>query len=797
MTLESARNSILSALKLEGIIDQTFFDANTRRNTKQTYVDPLLDDLSYYQEGFRIFEIENSVNHYEDTLFLYTSRRMTPEKLLCFLAQHCLVIALSATAKWDTGDNFDLHYCREVLGDKYYDLNTILKDELVRDRKKMESFYQDEKIQLHVKSLNGKASFAKFNNDMEALLQKTFPQDGNRYLVLAEKMHNDVCRAAAHNSNSKRKENDDSQEYFYGRYIELFGPIYRFIHTPSAKAWLFLNTATLGTNPGFSSAIVDDYISLCKRNVQNAGSDISVYILSSKKDFKATVDDIWKDLGNGKRVMVFAAYQTIATGQNLQYLVSGKERNRSVCIRPDAETPSDPRFYKRDFDGIVLGEMTYLSWRPSVETKHPKLDILTGISEYEVMMERNVMSQKKGRERIRTILKDRFELLNRQNEINILIRRRAMRQLIQATGRISRTFLKLPHIYIYISDSVLQYVDRDEMLKHELTYEQRIIAENAYQVYGELKHDQEAELTNAAERISNMANRLIRRRLASAALYGWTEERIRVWKLLRECALKYPTFDEIPKEFREIAKKFYFRKPMEHAPQYYYFARNNYSTVLVSFADSKRTFLRMREDELPQEGSDEEVIIQEMSEEASRLDKMLLFPDFKQYMEAHGYATSFQNGRFVMAPAFFNNIYKGALGEAFGDFIFQKLGYPIKEIENPDFFELFDFIWNNCCYIDLKNWSEQFQQKDEEQQEKIHRKLQKTGGTAMIVNIMDTEGHLPDLSADGKVLTIPGIIDDKGKLLQKNIHRMRDFFYRAEHSPMKGDDHYGLSDKQS
>lgn len=70
---------------------------------------------------------------------------------------------------------------------------------------------------------------------------------------------------------------------------------------------------------------------------------------------------------------------------------------------------------------------------------------------------------------------------------------------------------------------------------------------------------------------------------------------------------------------------------------------------------------------------DDSLIPQKMDEAGSRLDVMLKVPGFREYMESHGYRTEFGNGRYVMTPAFYNNVYKGALGEIFCDFFSKSL----------------------------------------------------------------------------------------------------------------------------
>ena len=92
-----------------------------------------------------------------------------------------------------------------------------------------------------------------------------------------------------------------------------------------------------------------------------------------------------------------------------------------------------------------------------------------------------------------------------------------------------------------------------------------------------------------------------------------------------------------------------------------------------------------------------------------------------------------------MSPALFNNIYKGALGEEVGRYLFkQVLNLELQEINNPEQFELFDYkLAETPIYVDFKNWHETTVFDSEEMLNKIERKAKKCGcKCAIIVNIL-------------------------------------------------------------
>ena len=52
----------------------------------------------------------------------------------------------------------------------------------------------------------------------------------------------------------------------------------------------------------------------------------------------------------------------------------------------------------------------------------------------------------------------------------------------------------------------------------------------------------------------------------------------------------------------------------------------------------------------------------------------------------------FEKNDYIMSPTLFNNIYKGALGEVVGRYLFWRvLNLKMEEISEPELFELFDY----------------------------------------------------------------------------------------------------------
>ena len=104
----------------------------------------------------------------------------------------------------------------------------------------------------------------------------------------------------------------------------------------------------------------------------------------------------------------------------------------------------------------------------------------------------------------------------------------------------------------------------------------------------------------------------------------------------------------------------------------------------------------------------------------------------------------------------FNNIYKGALGEAVGKFIFETyLSVELQELPD-DYFELFDYTTGEGIFIDFKLWKDTMRVDAEEEKHKILEKLDKCKGRrAIIVNISYDRNSYPITSDGGRIVEIP------------------------------------------
>ena len=168
----------------------------------------------------------------------------------------------------------------------------------------------------------------------------------------------------------------------------------------------------------------------------------------------------------------------------------------------------------------------------------------------------------------------------------------------------------------------------------------------------------------------------------------WTESKIERWKKLREIVLTHPTASKEEADGDFIIKNYYAQLPLKGNTLFYY-QDADFNNISVAF-NRDANHDRM------------------VSEQGSKLTELLRIPGVKNLFKQNGWACCFKENDYLMTPALWNNIYKGALGEVVGKYIFSKvLDIDLEEIEDVDSFELFDYKIPGCAiYVDFKNWHE-------------------------------------------------------------------------------------------
>lgn len=152
--------------------------------------------------------------------------------------------------------------------------------------------------------------------------------------------------------------------------------------------------------------------------------------------------------------------------------------------------------------------------------------------------------------------------------------------------------------------------------------------------------------------------------------------------------------------------------------------------------------------------------------------RLINIPELRKYFEENGYATEFKSGKFIMSESLYNKVYKGALGEVVGRYIFDKaLGYDLEELDDNGRYEAFDFKIKNF-YFDFKHW-DYFIKDNDSYCKFIKWKLSTVQGTKVVVaNILQRGNHKIKTSVDDKIIQVPYLINEENEIDYKFIEKL-------------------------
>ena len=483
-------------------------------------------------------------------------------------------------------------------------------------------------------------------------------------------------------------------------------------------------------------------------------------------NFEQDKEELQQRLSSGEKIFVMSSYQTIGAGQNLQYKIP---EGRKV-VQLGEFTKSDKRFLYKDFDALYLGNITNMTVNTYQDEKITSHDLLQMLFQIEELYENGEMNYSEKDQMLKLAFRsytgsDQFTLNKLYKLKSVVVQ--ASRMVLQAVGRMCRTFVKSPEIYLFVESELLEKLYVGELKKRILPPEMKAIVDMRESL-GKDYLPEENFMLNKAEKISSVGLWTIRRMLAK----DWTAESMQLWEQLRMLVLQYPTASTYDWQNNEYLQKLYITSG-EKRNQYIYSQYSDFNDVTIDFGNDKVAFRNSKRAKI--KGNSDEVVIYEMSEIESGLPAILRYPGMKAHFEEMGYALKFEMNEYLLSPVLFHNIYKGALGEVAGKFILNReLGIELSPITEPEYFEFFDYKLSADVYVDFKNWKFTYVQDREEIRKDILRKLDAIGAKRVyIINVVSDKNYKPSSIVDQRLVEIPMLIREDGTVCYENLHMIR------------------------
>lgn len=756
MTVDNAAYSIIDKFLSDRQEKRIIFSYYSKMNM-QAMRDGQRLPYSYFANGFTMFELEDNDANNDDTMMSMVKIKDTPESIMAFIAENALVFAISATAAIPSATgNYCRDYLKDVLKDKFHSLpeeDAGLTDYIRKELETRNEPYRNE-IGVEVSDVP---------EDEELIKERLIN-------CFADKESAKLCLNKIEFETSELGEEKCS--YYANKYMRLSYVVRLFANQKDQQTLLYLGKALPKDSDGstLKKNVLDYIIEMANIDAGLKGLNMIQPAILTSSNFDETKEQICERLKNGEKLIIFSSYQTVGAGQNLQYPVNESYRDNVVTL------PHSYNYEKeeRDIDSIYLDDITYLTENIN-DIKHfdikrnmyHLMQVMECFGNYEISVEAKRELVKAGFNSLQNILPKCNVSLNDAQSIKFHV----TRDVIQAVGRMGRTCLRNKHISIYIYEKVLRQLDYNTLMAEFNSEEVKAIGKKLKTKVVTACIDNQLQLAMLrANTISIQVSGKILSTVKRSFKGEWSDNDMRLWKELRELVLKHPTANE--EDLADDDLRAYYINGLQPLSKYLFSVNNNsYRNIHVWFADED-SFRKSKQIIKDENGR---LVVHKCSEDDARLQMLLNIKGIREMFQKRGYAEHFQTKKYIMSPALYTNIYKGALGEVCGRYIIENsTSLKLKEIQDGNQFEYFDYRIEDYpnVYIDFKHWkisSAPYNDKDAIMTE-IRSKIDKIGAQRVyIVGILKDSESIANISADERIVTIPYLVDENAKIARNML----------------------------
>lgn len=756
MTVDNAAYSIIDKFLSDRQEKRIIFSYYSKMNM-QAMRDGQRLPYSYFANGFTMFELEDNDANNDDTMMSMVKIKDTPESIMAFIAENALVFAISATAAIPSATgNYCRDYLKDVLKDKFHSLpeeDAGLTDYIRKELETRNEPYRNE-ISIEVSDVP---------EDEELIKERLIN-------CFADKESAKLCLNKIEFETSELGEEKCS--YYANKYMRLAYVVRLFANQKDQQTLLYLGKALPKDSDGstLKKNVLDYIIEMANIDAGLKGLNMIQPAILTSSNFDETKEQICERLKNGEKLIIFSSYQTVGAGQNLQYPVNESYRDNVVTL------PHSYNYEKeeRDIDSIYLDDITYLTENIN-DIKHfdikrnmyHLMQVMECFGNYEISVEAKRELVKAGFNSLQNILPKCNVSLNDAQSIKFHV----TRDVIQAVGRMGRTCLRNKHISIYIYEKVLRQLDYNTLMAEFNSEEVKAIGKKLETKEVTACIDNQLQLAMLrANTISIQVSGKILSTVKRSFKGEWSDNDMRLWKELRELVLKHPTANE--EDLADDDLRAYYINGLQPLSKYLFSVNNNsYRNIHVWFADED-SFRKSKQIIKDENGR---LVVHKCSEDDARLQILLNIKGIREMFQKRGYAEHFQTKKYIMSPALYTNIYKGALGEVCGRYIIENsTSLKLKEIQDGNQFEYFDYRIEDYpnVYIDFKHWkisSASYNDKDAIMTE-IRSKMDKIGAQRVyIIGILKDSESIANISADERIVTIPYLVDENAKIARNML----------------------------
>ncbi|KPW01975.1 hypothetical protein [Pseudoalteromonas sp. P1-8] len=615
---------------------------------------------SYHDAGFEISKI-SKFSELDNTATAATFElALTPTGLLAnWVLEGAKILGISATATSPTAiHNFDLPYLQNVLGDKFKHLSELQKQSIQQEYLSKRR-YKEQKIHIDVQAVSEK--------DLRGGVELLYKEFRGGYVddLMLESQLIQLLGA-----------NSKSIVFSKSRVNKLIAAIKRFaIHPSNRYMFCMLNNSYKGHEFfRFMEFVGKKYGVRIFENINAA---------SFRNEQFNSVLGLLED--TNEKVVVITNYQ--ATGAGLSPSYSIKNKRDFVYIGPEGKPPFQN---KTDIDAIyieqpksLIGSFIYDD-QPLDERS---FSIKKNIHDTLMLHEKGVLVANDVKPILSKFIATNVKGMSVSSLISIYkdtddYRHAVFRFIEQALGRMCRTEWKQREISIMF-DGDIEFVETLASDNRDLSYLSVEYATLISKVKSECKIDATNKLAHSYSAKASRNHSHIQR-LITRVYRHQSRDAVGQYARLRQSVLEQPTASQIP---TGESNRYYIQSNTPGSYRYHidYKDENGVTQVFINSQDYATQKI--------------------VSATSARLDKLMLNNVVKSHFIENGFATSFGEHEYIIAPAMFD-IYMGALGEETVFAILNDFGFQVEKMPDGtvEWFDGYLELGDRVLLIDVKHW---------------------------------------------------------------------------------------------
>ncbi|WP_202814017.1 hypothetical protein [Levilactobacillus acidifarinae] len=698
--------------------------------------------------GLQLFSMTDSDAHLNRTALGAVFIQETPEKFLLKLAQRGMVLGMSATVDLETVlGNFDFGFLREQLGVHFIDGT---KDLSLETRRQFDVTQRCRQQKTTVKILPVVSEFGDFEDGgcMRRLIHKRVPnanqlfQKDDTVQQLEDIVQQLMCDVQRGNSG----------DYYQNRYLNLFDSFICFLIQPKMPTFLGLQSVLPKAQDTpheeqMSETTIQQVFELltsilCSQEKETPQLRIiKKSKLPNKKTVETQISEALRLPEKMKtRVYLLSAYQTLGVGQNLVHTIGNLEVNWAINIAPQNADLKDPRQQRIDISGIYYGPITHIF----ADTNQVPLHQLTKswiLKYYQIysLVDNHEISLLDVQKYIRNQNKHRHASQFRQTISYVGAQTRI---ILQAAGRLDRTFNKVPVTLVVISAEILNYFNVFPLSDDQLG--------PIAQALRDYQREKKLPTLTKKQMIINHWNKQTK---LTQARVNWLKKHLQ---------------ESIPAEQFKNYRKHLLCHPTESFEDYHSFEKMPEFTYLEGLSREYRVERKGESFTFLPENQGHEVV----SAQSTGLTAMMQNPTLAAYFDKHHYPRKWAELPYSMNPVQVDS-YKGYLGEVCGKVLMERYWHVVLKPLPQVFNEFFDFETTNKVLIDFKNWRQPHRRDVQQERRHVQDKLKEIRDAdpncnwrVLIVNILqpvDGQNYRIQPTNDGRILEVPYLLNQQGQ----------------------------------